>query len=541
MEIPPRAQVALALAAAGAVLYPILRRSFRSYLLRKYTCVLDLEQLGAPRAGGKLRGTAVVCGGSVAGLFAARICSDHFESVVVVEPEAWTFTPEARSPPQFDTREVQGNGGAYNTLNHKRSRVYQYTAVHLYQVLLLKFARRLFARFDEEVKEWSVLIRPADQNLSLSGHRVRFPGAEETIIGPRRKIEPVFRKLICAGCPSIDFVHGTATGFQLAADGAVRVVNVRLADGSAREIEDCALAVDCTGIAQSGLKLLSRAIPQFPTDLRATYNADIVYSTLEYPCPPNFDETLITLGMPKTKSPGVFGYSPSPEVDTRMVALTRCDENTVVFTMGGWAVEMPTNLDEIRTFAQQVKNKNHIPDNFYKAVDMLEPVAHLGTVFEARVTNCYKVYYERAADLVPRNFVAMGDASMRVNPRFGQGVTKGAIGAMTLDSVLRTMAPTHKDFSRVFFQKMTPRTDGAWNGTRLADYAASTTIPLPGETHETGRFARWYQGQFLKTVEKNPAAASAFWHVLMFLAPPSDMFAPSIVAGVIRETLWSSS
>lgn len=130
---------------------------------------------------------------------------------------------------------------------------------------------------------------------------------------------------------------------------------------------------------------------------------------------------------------------------------------------------------------------------------------------------------------------------MRVNPRFGQGVTKGAIGAITLDSILRKMSPTHKDFGRVFFQKMTPRTDGAWNGTRFADYAAPTTIPLPNETRETGWFMRWYQLQVVKTLEKNEKAASAFWHVLMFLAPPTDMFAPSIVAGVIKETIWPSS
>ncbi|EJD37355.1 hypothetical protein AURDEDRAFT_188108 [Auricularia subglabra TFB-10046 SS5] len=542
IQIPAFTQAALACTVVIAAAYPLLKRGARSYLLRKYTCVLDLEQLGKARKGEKVSGTAAICGGSVAGLFAARICSDHFERVIVVEPEAWTHTVEARAPPRFDTREVQGNGSPYNTINHKRSRVYQYTAVHLYQVLLLRFARRLFPRFDEEVKDWGVLIRCADFIFSLSGYRMRFPDAEEILMGPRRSIEPIFRQLICEARPEIEFVHGTATGFQLAADGSISAVSVRLADGTISEIEDCALAIDCTGIAQSGLKLLSRAIPNLPTDLRATYNADIVYSTLEYPLPLGFEETLFKHGMPKTKgSTGVFSYSPSPEVDTRMVALTRCDENTVVFTMGGWAVDMPTNLDEIRTFAQQVKNKKHIPGYFYKALDLLEPVAHLGTVFEARVTNCYKINYERAANVLPRNFVAMGDASMRVNPRFGQGVTKGAIGAITLDSVLRKMSPTHKDFGKVFFQKMTPRTDGAWTGTRFADYAAPTTTPLPNETHETGWLMRWYQLQVFKTIEKNENAASAFWHILMFLAPPTDIFAPSIVAGVVKETLWPSS
>ncbi|EJD37346.1 hypothetical protein AURDEDRAFT_173620 [Auricularia subglabra TFB-10046 SS5] len=369
----------------------------------------------------------------VSGLFAARVCADHFDKVVVVEPEAWTFGQEAREPANFDTRHFQGNSATYNTFTHRRSRVYQYTAVHIYQVLLLWFLRRLFPGFDEHAKQWGMLIRPCDVNASLSGHFLRAPKvvngkAHATIWTPRWQLEPLVRRLVCEGRPDIEFVQGTAAGFYLTSNRAIASVTVRLEDGQTKKIES-ALVIDCTGVTQSGLKLLSRAIPTLPPNLRESYNADIVYSTLEYPIPP-YIRTII--------------FDLNPEIDCRMVSLLRCGVDRVVFTMGGWAVEMPVTMDDIRSFAKAVKVQHHIPDYFYKAVDLLRPVEHdLGTVYEARITNCYNTFYERAAHVLPRNFVAMGDATMRVNPRFGESPSARLARSLSMPSFVKRPPQTN--------------------------------------------------------------------------------------------------
>ncbi|KAF7356872.1 RING finger protein ETP1 [Mycena venus] len=46
----------------------------------------DLDNLGQPRVR-KLSGSAIVCGGSIAGIVTARILADHFERVLVIDPE----------------------------------------------------------------------------------------------------------------------------------------------------------------------------------------------------------------------------------------------------------------------------------------------------------------------------------------------------------------------------------------------------------------------------------------------------------------------
>lgn len=59
---------------------------------------------------------------------------------------------------------------------------------------------------------------------------------------------------------------------------------------------------------------------------------------------------------------------------------------TVIMCFGGWGTELPVCLDEARSFTLQVKNANHIPDYFYKLLDLLEPVADECIAYPARTS-----------------------------------------------------------------------------------------------------------------------------------------------------------
>ncbi|EJD40361.1 hypothetical protein AURDEDRAFT_139022 [Auricularia subglabra TFB-10046 SS5] len=548
------ARLLTAISILSLITLVIVRRILRSYLFKRYTCIPDLEQLGLPRKAAKFPGTAIICGGSFAGILTASVCCDHFEKVVVVEPEIWTFTAEARERAAPVTREVHGENATYNALQHKRTRVYQYAAAHTYQALLLRFARKLFPNFDSIATSWGMMIQPADLQLSLSGHVLHPPRDEyngrlpETVWATRRDLEALFRKLVYDAHPKIVCVQGTLTAFQLVTERrgppSVSAITIRLPDGRTQEIGDCALAIDCTGASQTGFKALSRVLPALSAPgLRDSYNPNIAYSTVEYPLPPKFDDNLRAV-LPRDREDmagAVFTYIPDPDVDSRMVSLIRRDANAVSFTMGGWVVDIPCTLDDVRSFAKQVKNQEHIAEYFYKAVDLLEPVKDLAVVHEARVTACHKIHYERLHKDLPRNFIAIGDASLRVNPRFGQGVAKCAIGVTTLDTLLRMVSPTQSHFGATFFRKMEDRTGHIWDGTRFADYGVPTTTPVAGESHRDGRFLRWYRGQLTRLMSKDPVAASAVWHTMMFLAPPMDVFAPSILIRVLWDNIvhWS--
>lgn len=66
-----------------------------------------------------------LCLFSIAGLWAARICADHFEKVLVIEPEEWTVSEEAGEG-LYDKDGVRRDGSR----GYQRKRVLQYNAVH---------------------------------------------------------------------------------------------------------------------------------------------------------------------------------------------------------------------------------------------------------------------------------------------------------------------------------------------------------------------------------------------------------------------------
>ena len=61
----------------------------------------------------------------MAGLWAARVCSDHFEKVIIVEAEKWLETDEGVEPV------CDENGNMYSREGkHERTRVMQAEAIH---------------------------------------------------------------------------------------------------------------------------------------------------------------------------------------------------------------------------------------------------------------------------------------------------------------------------------------------------------------------------------------------------------------------------
>ena len=69
---------------------------------------------------------------SIAGLWTARICADHFEEVLIIEPEMWTADTEG-SQGRYDE-----NGNLKEDLRvFARQRISQYNAAHCESIYAL--------------------------------------------------------------------------------------------------------------------------------------------------------------------------------------------------------------------------------------------------------------------------------------------------------------------------------------------------------------------------------------------------------------------
>jgi hypothetical protein len=132
----------------------------------------------------------------------------------------------------------------------------------------------------------------------------------------------------------------------------------------------------------------------------------------------------------------------------------------------------------------------------------------------------HRVKYAQQPASLPSNFVAVGDALLRLNPVNGQGLAKSALEAIALDGRLRharancSVLPT--DFGAKYFARVAQITDGTWYDSLLAriywysllsrdngkmdDYGNESCTPAKGESLELGAGYRWFSGIVLRRV-----------------------------------------
>jgi hypothetical protein len=229
----------------------------------------------------------------------------------------------------------------------------------------------------------------------------------------------------------------------------------------------------------------------------------------------------------------------------------------VTMLTGGSAwPEKATSVDFIRQYTKSLRQKIPVPTWVYDLFDHLEAESS-ETAFYTDCQTCKWLFFRKALVIVsnfvfptaalhdiryyahaqnmPSNFAALGDAVTRLNPVNGQGMSKALVTALVMDSILRrSPSSLPSTFSTEFFKTSHTKTAFVWNGNKAADYALEACDIAKGETREHGAFMRWYNGQVGKLlVQGDRDVQRRFWQIRHWLAPPTDIFAPSVVAKVL--------
>ncbi|KAK0486200.1 hypothetical protein IW261DRAFT_1549089 [Armillaria novae-zelandiae] len=486
-------------------------RTYRCKILREQTCLLDADNLGVRLAAGKIKGTAVICGGSVGGLIAARVCHDHFEQVVIVEPEAWL---NSDSHPHHANSKDQAN---------KRSRVMQYNSLHTMGYIVLS---KLFLDLDEECK--------ASARIFVSGNPIQAPTAEyggslpKTTYAGRAGLETLIRRLVLGrNYKNIRQITGTVTGVSRdeVDPQFLQSVTVRTTEGTINI--PATLVVDCTGPAAAGIKWLGRegygfadkyTKNQLPLDkLKISYDQKLHYSTLQFCVPPELGRRLPGLPVPYDECGVIYCLFTDSAKDHRVMYSQRVDGDFLQVAFLAWGeCELPTTLEEVKACARSLEVEDTMT---------CSRLAFPGSSY---------IRYEKAVNL-PSNWIALGDSVMRVNPIYGQGCTKAFFGPLCLNTLLQNLTAIPRGFSKKYFDMHAAKIGPLWHATKTGDYAYPTTIPVAGETLAKGSWIRWYMKKIYVVALNDAQAGSALWHSRVLLAPSTDMFQ----LGLIVKVLWS--
>lgn len=441
---------------------------------------------------------AIVIGGSIAGLFAARVLLNHFERVTLIERDPLNrdaTTPDAPNAPSF------------------RPGVPQSRHVHVLLTRGQRLLEQFFPGITAELTAAGVPTIDWTADWLMLGAWGWFPRISCGLKGfacSRILLEWTIYQQLQAN-PKLTILKGTQVKGVLTNADRSRVVGVTLRhreQGSDRLPAD--LVVDASG-RNSALPTWLREMG-YQSPQETVINAFLGYASRWYRQPPHWqaDWKGITI-------------APHPSQHSRGGTLYPVEGDRWVVTLGGMATEQaPTDEAEFLEFARSLRDPS-----IYETMRQAEPLSPIYAY--RRTENCWR-HYERLPRL-PEGIVAVGDAVCAFNPVYGQGMSVAAMGASTLDECLQR-APSDR-LTPYFQRQLTRVIANPWAMATAEDCRWPTTEGTrPGGIEA---LMQRYGDQLVLLATEHHEVFQTFAQVIHFMAPPTALFQPHIAAPVLTS------
>ena len=439
---------------------------------------------------------AVVLGGSIAGLLAARVLLDHFGQVTLLERDQFPAQPATRAGVP------QGQ--------------------HVHGLLLQgqQILEQLFPGLIEDLTQAGAI--PLDwiadwQFFSLEGWLEQHDSGLRGLCCSRLLLEWYLRQRLLnndrfhlrPGC--------SAQGLVFQSQPNPRITGVMLrsaADGPDQPSISADLVVDATGRHSKLPRWLAAAGYEKPPETQV--NSFLGYASRWYRRPTD----AIAKGVMIVAKPGE---------STRGGVLYPVEGDRWIVTLSGIAGDHPP-ADEagFLAFAQSLRHPM-----LYDLLKISEPCSPIHCY--RRTENQWRHYEQLSA--TPRGVVALGDAVCCFNPAYGQGMTAAALGAMTLQRCLSkaNQTPQPVDWEQRFQYQLAQTLNTPWLMATGEDFRWPST-----EGKRPVWLSRWLQGYFdriLRLSLTSSEAHRAFIEVAHLVKPPIRLFTPTILWRALTEPL----
>jgi 2-polyprenyl-6-methoxyphenol hydroxylase-like FAD-dependent oxidoreductase len=431
---------------------------------------------------------AVVIGGGLAGLLAARVLARHADKVTVIEGDTYPQGPAQRKGlPQGRQNHMLMAGGA-----------------EALEQLLPGTLAQLTAAGAHTLAMGSDML-----TLSSEGWFRTFDDDSYTIACSRPLIDHVVRSQVLDD-PAVTVLQATRAVALRGDATAVTGVAVERADGSEAVIGADLVVDACGSRSKSPTWLAGLGLPAVAEEF---VDAGLTYAGREYEAPPqaakNFPGVLIQT-VPGTGQPGK-GAAFMPQEDGRWIV-------SLIGTQGG---QPPTQDEGFTDFARDMRDP--------VVAELIATARPLTEVRGSRgLANRRRLWHKLP---LPDGFLAIGDAVMVLSPNYATGMSMAAFGALALRTRLKTHG-LEPGLARAVQNDIAAAGAGPWT------MASTTDLFFPGvKTNITVRGAAMQQSigaRYARTAAANEDVLRAVYEVSTLRSPQSRMMSLPLLLSVLR-------
>jgi len=451
------------------------------------------------------RNHALVLGGSMAGLFAARVLSDHFEKVTIVERDPLPDEAEFRNgTPQ---------------------------ARHLHQLLAAgqQEMERLFPDLKADLEAVGAPTMEWGVDNWLYGKEGKLPSVPTGIVTntcSRVTLEFLIRRRLMERV-NVTILDDHRIIKLLTNDDKSRITGVEASTqrGQVTTEIDADLIVDATGRRSKTPDWFKEIGYDAPEN---TYIDDhIGYATCWYepPADASTDFTMIAClandAIP-SDYPGRSGIINRVDGDRWCVIMTGKDRDYP-----------PAEQDEFLAFAKTLYST--------KLWEMLQHATPISPVYSYRETYSKWHHYEKL-NRRPENFIVTGDAACGFNPIYGQGMTMAVLDARLLNDLVDNWSGTDwTGFADLFQNELAKSLADPWLMATSADKLAENAEGDVGAGGMVEKIASAYFNQVVQAMTCEPEITRQFMKVMNMLDSPKSLMKPDIMYRVLRWKVTGKS
>lgn len=424
------------------------------------------------------REVAAVIGGSVAGLLAARVLSDHYSRVVVLERDDVSGSGHRRGVPQAQhvhvllaagsavlARECPGlfdaiaaRGGRYVDMSQHNNWFHFGVWKRRFECGVKAHAQSRLL-LEEELRHWVLRLPNVELRRELV-ERVTWPG----------------------GVPCV-----------VLGDSELRAELLVDASGRGSQLPDW--------LADAG----------YARPREQSVQVDVSYTSAR------FRSAL------KRDWLGILIY-PEPPHGRRAVAALPVETGELLVSLFGWCGEQaPAEDAGFLAFARSLPQP--------ELAELLAGAKRVSDFQRFRYRGARLRQYA-ALRRTPPSTVAIGDALCSVDPVFGQGMTVAALSAQALRD-----ACAEPDVAAGYWRRVPRAYEAAWELSTGEDFRFPE---VSGQRPLGTAFKHWYTGHVHRLTAQDDDVYRRFARVMHLLEPPTHLLHPSVAGKVLRAALGGS-